>query len=59
MNQRIIFSIQAALLFFIIASPQVYRFVGSLLKTSGTVNLAVTSLLYGILVYVVMMINNR
>ena len=57
MDPRIIYSIQSALLFFIIASPQVYAITGKLFSTKGTPLLVIHSLVYGVLVYLLMLIN--
>ena len=57
MDPRIIYSLQSALLFFIIASPQVYAITGKLFSTKGTPLLLIHSLVYGVLVYLLMRIN--
>ena len=57
MDPRIIYSLQAALLFFIIASPQVYAITGSIFKTKGTAALLLHTLVYGLVVYGLMLVN--
>jgi hypothetical protein len=57
MDPRIIYSLQSALLFFIIASPQVYAITGKLFSTKGTPLLVIHSIVYGVLVYALMLIN--
>jgi hypothetical protein len=57
MDPRIIYSLQAALLFFIIASPQVYAITGSIFKTKGTSALLLHTVVYGLVVYGLMLIN--
>jgi hypothetical protein len=57
MDPRIIYSLQSALLFFIIASPQVYAITGKLFSTRGTPLLLIHSVVYGVLVYALMLIN--
>jgi hypothetical protein len=57
MDPRIIYSLQSALLFFIIASPQIYAITGKLFRTKGTPLLLIHSVVYGLLVYVLMLIN--
>jgi len=57
MDPRIIYSLQSALLFFIIASPQVYAITGKLFSAKGTPLLVIHSIVYGVLVYLLMLIN--
>ena len=57
MDPRIIYSLQSALLFFIIASPQLYAITGKLFSTKGTPLLLIHSVVYGVLVYLLMLIN--
>ncbi len=57
MDPRIIYSLQSALLFFIIASPQVYSITGKLFSTKGTPLLVIHSIVFAVLVYVLMRIN--
>ncbi len=57
MDPRIIYSLQSALLFFIIASPQVYAITGSIFKTKGTMAVLLHSVVFGLLVYALMLLN--
>lgn len=57
MDPRIIYSLQSALLFFIIASPQIYAITGKLFSTKGTPLLVIHSIVFGVLVYALMRIN--
>jgi len=57
MDPRIIYSIQSALLFFIIASPQVYAITGKLFSTKGTPLLVIHSIVFAVVVYALMIIN--
>jgi hypothetical protein len=57
MDPRIIYSLQSALLFFIIASPQVYGITGKLFKLKGTPLIALHSVVFGVVVYALMLIN--
>lgn len=57
MDPRIIYSLQSALLFFIIASPQVYAITGKLFRTKGTPLLVLHSVVFGVIVYALMRIN--
>ena len=54
MDPRIIYSLQSAILFFIIASPQVYKITGQLFKVRGTASIALHSVVYGVIVYLLM-----
>jgi hypothetical protein len=54
MDPRIIYSLQSAILFFIIASPQVYKITGQLFKVRGTASIVLHSVVYGIIVYLLM-----
>jgi len=56
MDPRIIYSLQAALLFFIIASPQVYAITGKLFRLKGQSLLLLHSVVYAIAVYGLMLI---
>ena len=58
MDPRIIYSLQSALLFFIIASPQIYAITGKLFKLKGTPLIVIHSVVFGILVYALMRINS-
>ena len=57
MDPRIIYSLQSALLFFIIASPQLYAITGKLFKTKGTPLILLHSIVFGVVVYLLMLIN--
>ena len=57
MDPRILYSVQSALLFFIIASPQVYAITGAIFKTQGTSALVLHSVVFGVLVYLLILIN--
>jgi hypothetical protein len=57
MDSRIIYSLQSALLFFIIASPQLYSLTGKLFKLKGNPLIVLHSLVFGILVYALMRIS--
>ena len=57
MDPRIIYSLQSALLFFIIASPQLYAITGKLFSTKGTPLLILHSIVFGVVVYALMRIN--
>jgi len=57
MDPRIIYSLQSALLFFIIASPQLYALTGKLLNTKGTPLILLHSVVFGVVVYLLMRIN--
>jgi hypothetical protein len=54
MDPRILYSLQSAILFFIIASPQVYKLTGQLFKLRGTASIALHSVVYGVIVYLLM-----
>ena len=58
MDPRIIYSLQSALLFFIIASPQLYALTGKLLNTKGTPLIILHSIVFGVVVYLLMIINH-
>lgn len=57
MDPRILYSLQAAVLFFIIASPQVYKVTSDLFGTKGMNALLLHSVVYGVLVYLLMIFN--
>jgi len=57
MDPRIIYSLQSALLFFIVASPQLYAITGKLFKQKGTPLLLIHSIVFGLAVYGLMLIN--
>jgi len=54
MDPRILYSLQSAILFFIIASPQVYKLTGQLFKLKGTASIILHSVVYGVIVYLLM-----
>jgi hypothetical protein len=59
MDLRIIYSLQSAVLFFIVASPFMYRLTGKLFGTKGTGAIVLHSAVFGVLVYLLMLINAR
>lgn len=56
MDPRILYSLQAAVLFFIIASPFMYSLTRKLLKMDAYGSLALHSAVYGVLVYLLMVV---
>ena len=56
MDARILYSLQAALLFFIIASPFMYSLTRKLIKLDAYGSLAMHSVVYGVLVYILMVV---
>jgi hypothetical protein len=56
MDPRILYSLQSAVLFFIIASPYLYSLTRKLVKLDAYGSLAMHSAVYGILVYLLMVI---
>lgn len=56
MDPRILYSLQAALLFFIIASPFMYSLTRKLIKLDAYGSLALHSVVYGVLVYLLMVV---
>ena len=58
MDPRILYSVQAAILFFIIASPFMYSVTRKLVKLDSYGSLALHSLVYGVLVYLLMIVQN-
>jgi len=56
MDPRILYSIQAAVLFFIIASPFMYSLTKKLMKLDAYGSLALHSVVYGVLVYLLMIV---
>ena len=56
MDPRILYSLQAALLFFIIASPFMYSVTRNLIKLDAYGSLAMHSVVYGLLVYLLMVV---
>jgi hypothetical protein len=58
MDPRILYSLQAAILFFIIASPFMYSVTRKLVKLDAYGSLALHSVVYGVLVYLLMIVQN-
>ena len=56
MDPRILYSLQAAVLFFIIASPFMYSLTRKLLKMDAYGSLALHAGVYGVLVYLLMIV---
>jgi hypothetical protein len=56
MDPRILYSLQAAVLFFIIASPFMYSLTKKLMKLDAYGSLALHSFVYGVLVYLLMVL---
>ena len=56
MDPRILYSLQAAVLFFIIASPYLYSLTRKLIKLDAYGSLAMHSVVFGVLVYLLMII---
>ena len=56
MDPRILYSLQAAVLFFIIASPFMYSLTKKLIKLDAYGSLALHSVVYGVLVYLLMVV---
>ena len=56
MDPRILYSLQAALLFFIIASPFMYSVTRKVIKLDAYGSLALHSVVYGLLVYLLMVV---
>jgi hypothetical protein len=56
MDPRILYSLQAALLFFIIASPFMYSVTRKVIKLDAYGSLALHSVVYGVLVYLLMVV---
>jgi hypothetical protein len=56
MDPRILYSLQAAVLFFIIASPFMYSLTKKLMKLDAYGSLALHSVVYGVLVYLLMVV---
>ena len=54
---RIIYSLQSAVLFFIVASPFMYKLTGKVFGTRGTGAIILHSAVYGVLDYLLMIIN--
>ncbi len=56
MDPRILYSLQAAVLFFIIASPYLYSLTRKVIKLDAYGSLALHSVVYGVLVYLLMVV---
>jgi len=56
MDPRVLYSLQAALLFFIIASPFMYSVTRKVIKLDAYGSLALHSVVYGLLVYLLMVV---
>ena len=56
MDPRILYSFQSAVLFFIIASPFMYSLTRKLVKMDAYGSLGLHSVVYGLLVYVLMIV---
>jgi hypothetical protein len=56
MDPRILYSLQSAVLFFIIASPFMYSVTRQIIKLDEYGRVALHSVVYGILVYILMII---
>jgi len=56
MDPRILYSLQSAVLFFIIASPFMYSLTRKLMKLDEYGKVALHAIVFGVLVYVLMVI---
>ena len=56
MDPRILYSLQSAVLFFIIASPYMYALTIKIVKLSAYNSVALHSLVFGVIVYALMVI---
>ena len=56
MDPRILYSLQSAVLFFIIASPYLYSLTRKLIKLDTYGSLALHSVVFGLIVYILMII---
>jgi hypothetical protein len=56
MDPRILYSLQSAVLFFIIASPYMYSLTKKLIKLDTYGSLALHSIVFGVIVYILMII---
>jgi len=56
MDPRILYSLQSAVLFFIIASPYMYSLTKKLIKLDAYGSLALHSIVFGVIVYILMII---
>lgn len=56
MDPRVLYSLQAAVLFFIIASPFMYSLTRKLIKLDTYGSVALHSVVFGLLVYLLMVV---
>jgi hypothetical protein len=56
MDPRVLYSLQAAVLFFIVASPFMYSLTKKLVKLDSYGSVALHSVVYGLLVYLLMVV---
>ena len=56
MDPRVLYSLQAAVLFFIVASPFMYSLTRKLVKLDTYGSVALHSVVYGLLVYLLMVV---
>lgn len=56
MDPRILYSLQSAVLFFIIASPYMYALTKKVVKLSAYNSVALHALVFGVIVYVLMLV---
>ena len=56
MDPRILYSLQSALLFFIIASPYMYALTRKIVKLNAYNSVALHALVFGVIVYALMLI---
>lgn len=58
MDPRILYSLQSAVLFFIIASPYMYALTRKVIKLNAYNSVALHALVFGVIVYVLMLIQS-
>lgn len=58
MDPRILYSLQSAVLFFIIASPFMYDVTKKLVKLNTYNSVALHALVYGVIVYLLMILQD-
>ena len=56
MDPRILYSLQSAVLFFIIASPYMYSLTKKIVKLNAYNSVALHALVFGVIVYLLMII---
>ena len=56
MDMRILYSLQSAIMFFIIASPYMYSLTSKLVKLSAYGQVALHAVIYGFIMYVLWLI---